>query len=95
MLPTVAASAAAARALGYAGLADLIEIEQLSPQRILMLFRLSMSETASHDAVVALFAGSIARYRAAPQEWDGHLEEQLASTVSISFLPHHDVTSFV
>jgi len=69
--------------------------EVLGPERILTLLKLSISETASHDAAVVLFAGSIARYRAAPQEWDGHLEEQLASTVSISFLPHHDVTSFV
>jgi hypothetical protein len=33
---------------------------------------------ASHDCAVVLSAGSIARYRAAPQGWDGHLEEQLA-----------------
>jgi hypothetical protein len=76
MLPTVAASAAAARALGYRGLADLIEIEQLSPQRILALFKLSMSDRASHDCAVVLFAGSIARYRAAPQGWNGHLASE-------------------
>jgi hypothetical protein len=63
-------SAAAARALGYAGLANLIEIEQLSPQRILALFKLSMSERASHDCAVVPFAGSIARYRAAPEAWN-------------------------
>jgi hypothetical protein len=78
MLPTVAASAAAARPLGYSGLADLIEIDQLSPQRILTLFKLSMSDTASHDCAVTLLAGAIARHRAKPQGWDGHLEEQLA-----------------
>jgi hypothetical protein len=34
------------------------------------LFKLSMSETASHDCAVVLFAGSIARYRATPEAWD-------------------------
>jgi hypothetical protein len=79
-MPTaaIAASAAAAHALGYHGLGDLIEVEQLSPQRILALFKLSISERASHDCAVVLFAGSIARYRAQPRGWDGHLEEQLA-----------------
>ena len=38
MLPTVAASAAAARALGYRGLADLIQAEQLSPSHIATIF---------------------------------------------------------
>ena len=70
---TLAASAAAARDLGYDGLADMIEAEQLSPERILALFKLSMSKRASHDCAVVLFAGSSARYRAAPQGWDGHL----------------------
>jgi|SoimicMinimDraft_3_1059731.scaffolds.fasta_scaffold57354_1 hypothetical protein len=78
MLPTVAASAAAARALDYRGLADMIEIEQLSRERILTLLKLSMSERASHDCAVVLFAGSIARYRVQQRGWDGHLEEQLA-----------------
>ena len=62
---------------GTPGLADLIEIEQLSPQRILALFKPSMSETASHDCAVVLFAGSIARHRVAPQGWDGDAERQL------------------
>jgi hypothetical protein len=75
--PTVAASAAAARALWYRGLADLIKVEQLSPQRILALFKLSLSDRASHDCAVVLFAGSIARYRVAPEGWDGGAERQL------------------
>ena len=35
---TIAASAAASRALGYRGIGDLIEIDQLSPQRIVIFF---------------------------------------------------------
>ena len=55
----------------------LISSRSISFPPTLTLFQLSMSETASHDCAVVLFAGSIARYRAKPQGWDGHLEEQL------------------
>ena len=78
MLPTVAASAAAARALGYRGLADLIEAEQLSPSHIATIFDSSASKTAARDCALIILAGAVARYRAKPQGWDGHLEEQRA-----------------
>src|SRR6478672_5016431 len=77
MLPTVAASAAAARALHYHGLASLIEAEGLGPQRILALFKLSMSEKASHDCALVLLAGAIARHRVSPMGWNGDLERAL------------------
>jgi hypothetical protein len=56
LLPTVAASAAAARSLGYAGVADLIEVEQLSPNHIATLFDMSASKSAAHDCAVIVLA---------------------------------------
>jgi hypothetical protein len=54
MLPSI--SAAAARALGYRGFADLIEAEaeQFTPQRIARLFGCSASRTAGRDCAVVL-----------------------------------------
>jgi hypothetical protein len=78
MLPGIAASAAA-RALGYAGLADLIETEQLSVARIAFMFlRASASKHSGSDLAVILLAAAHARYRAAPFDWDESPERQLA-----------------
>jgi hypothetical protein len=76
MPPTVAASAAAARALGYAGLADLILAEQLSPNHIATLFDMSASKYAAHDCAVIVLAGAVAHYRAEFQSWDGGVVER-------------------
>jgi hypothetical protein len=78
MLPATAASAAAARALGYRGLAALIEAEQFTPQRIARLFGCSASRTAARDCAVVLLAGAIGRYRDCPAGWDGEDERALA-----------------
>lgn len=78
MLPAIAASAAAARAVGYVGLAELIEAEQLTPQRIAALFRISASRYRGRDCAVILLAGALARFRACPHGWDGEDERQLA-----------------
>lgn len=58
MLPSIAA-AAAARALGYRGLGNLIEAEQLSPQRIATVFRTSASRSAARDCTIELLAGAL------------------------------------
>jgi hypothetical protein len=78
MLPATAASAAACRVLNYRGFADLIEAEQLTPQRIAALFRLSAAWTAPRDLAVVLLAGGLGRYRACPTGWNGEVERQLA-----------------
>jgi hypothetical protein len=80
-MPTAAsaASAAAARALGYHGLGDLIEAQQLSPSHIAILFDASASKTAARDCALIILAGAVARYRSAPKLWDGGtIERDLA-----------------
>ena len=52
MLASVAASAAAARELGYPGLAHLIEADGLGAQQIASLQRLSCCKTAARDYAV-------------------------------------------
>jgi hypothetical protein len=88
--PAVAASAAAAKALGYAGIADLIETEQLSPNRIANLFYLSVSAQAGRDGAIVLLAGAIARHRASPEGWNGDLERELALDMLVDE-PHPDL----
>jgi hypothetical protein len=82
MLASVAASAAAARALGYRGLAELIEQENMPPRAIARLFAMTSSRASragcSRDCVVVLLAGALGRLRACPEGWDGEDERQLA-----------------
>jgi hypothetical protein len=82
MLASVAASAAAARALGYRGLAELIEQENLPPRAIARLFAMTSSRASragcSRDCVVMLLAGALGRYHTCPLGWDGEDEWQLA-----------------
>src|SRR5712691_10827545 len=91
MLASVAASAAAARSLGYRGLADLIEAEQLGAHQIANLQRLSCSDTAARDYAVIILAGSIGRYRAAPDGWSGEEDRELVLTV-LANEPHPPAT---
>jgi hypothetical protein len=53
MLASLAASAAAARALHYPGLASLIEEDGIGPAQLLALLRLSASKTAARDYCVS------------------------------------------
>jgi hypothetical protein len=69
-----AGAATAAKALGYAGLASIILSDHLGPEAIARLFRLSVSKHAAQDLVVILSAGSIARYKAHPNGWDGEID---------------------
>lgn len=74
--PTIAASAAAARALHYPGLAALIETVGLSPNHVATLFDMSASKSAAHDCAVIVLAGAVGRYRADPKGWDGGAAER-------------------
>jgi hypothetical protein len=81
--PQAAASAAAARALGYRGLADLIEHESLPPRAIARPFTVTAprpprAAKCARDCAVVLLAGALGRYRACPHGWDGEDERQLA-----------------
>jgi alkylation response protein AidB-like acyl-CoA dehydrogenase len=82
MLASVAASAAAARALGYRGLAELIEQEHMPPRAIARLFAMTSSRASragcARDCVVVILAGALGRLRAHPDGWDGEEERQLA-----------------
>lgn len=82
MLTSVAASAAAARALGYRGLAELIEEEKMSPRAIARLFAMTSSRASragcGRDCVVVILAGALGRLSACPDGWDGEEERQLA-----------------
>jgi hypothetical protein len=79
MLASVAASAAAARAIGYPGLGDLIEVNELGSERVVALLRrISFSRAASKDCAVIILAASIGRYRACPLDWSPEPEQGLA-----------------
>lgn len=71
MLPALAASAAAARAVGYPGLADLIERDGIGPEQIAALLKLSCSKCARKDYALIILAGAVGRYRACPGRLDG------------------------
>jgi hypothetical protein len=78
MLPGIAASAAAARALGYHGVANLIADEHLTPERIARMSRVSVSKGAARDFVIIILAHGLGRYRACPHGWTGDVERALA-----------------
>ena len=81
--PPVTAMAFAARQLGYRGVGDLVELEQLTSARVRFVFGMSASSDQgvghvvarspslkSHrDCVTVLLAGSIASYRCDPKHW--------------------------
>lgn len=73
-----AGAAFAAQALRYHGLAELIEVEGLGPERVATLFGYSASTYRGTFAALILITGGIARYRADPKGWDGEPERRLA-----------------
>ena len=48
--------------------------EQLGPERIATVFRLSACKTARADCAFILLAGSVAKYRSAPSAWSAEPE---------------------
>lgn len=61
-----AGASLAARSLKYVRLAETIMEEQLGPERIATVFRLSACKSARADCAFVLLSGSISKYRAAP-----------------------------
>ena len=72
------ASAIAARSLGYAGIAQLIIEQQLSPGAIARLFAMSASPDAGHVAAIVILAAATARFNSCRQNFNGDLERDLA-----------------
>ena len=78
MLPGTIASSLAAADLGYAGIAQLIIEQQLSPGAIARLFANGISRDRGRVCAVVLLAGSTARFNAHREGWNGDLERELA-----------------
>jgi hypothetical protein len=78
MLSSVIASAIAARSLGYAGVADTILADELTPTQIARLFSLSASPDAGHVAAIVILAAATARFNSCRQGFDGSVERYLA-----------------
>jgi hypothetical protein len=78
MLPSIIASALAARHLGYAGIADLIISDELTPTQIARMFAMSASHDAGHVAAVVILAAATARFNSCRQGFDGSVERDLA-----------------
>ena len=76
MLPRFfsAGASLAARSLKYVRLSEAILDEQLGPQRIAAVFKLSACKTAKADCAFVLLAGSVAKYRSAPSAWSAEPE---------------------
>jgi hypothetical protein len=72
-----AGASVAAKSLKYASLGQAILEEELGPQRIATVFRLSACKTARADCAFILLAGSISKYKSSPQHWGPEPEAQL------------------
>jgi hypothetical protein len=62
-------------------LAETIMEEQLGPERIATVFRLSACKTAKADCAFILLSGSISKYRAAPRGWSAQPEGSLCRSL--------------
>jgi hypothetical protein len=71
----------AARSLKYVRLAETIMEEQLGPERIATVFRLSACKSARADCAFVLLSGSISKYRAAPGGWSAQPESSLCRSL--------------
>jgi hypothetical protein len=69
-----AGASLAARSLKYVRLSEVILDEQLGPERIAAVFKLSACKTAKADCAFVLLAGSVAKYRSAPSAWSAEPE---------------------
>ena len=69
-----AGASLAARSLKYVRLSEAILDEQLGPERIAAVFKLSACKTAKADCAFVLLAGSVAKYRSAPSAWSAKPE---------------------
>ena len=76
-----AGASLAAKSLKYVRLSEAIHDEQLGPERIAAVFRLSACKTAKADCAFVLLAGSNSRYRGSPANWSGEPERALCRTL--------------
>ena len=60
--------------------------EQMTPERIARLFASSASKNAGRNVALIVLAGSVARYRAQPQDWSAEIERGLAGRLAGSDL---------
>jgi hypothetical protein len=58
-----------------------IHDEQLGPERIAAVFKLSACKTAKADCAFVLLAASVSRYRGSPANWSGEPERALCRTL--------------
>jgi hypothetical protein len=72
-----AGASISAHSLKYARLAETIMEEELGPERLARVFRLSACKTAKVDCAFVLLCGSISKYRAAPAVWNTEPESSL------------------
>jgi hypothetical protein len=75
----------AARSLKYVRLAETIMEEQLGPERIATVFRLSACKTARPDCAFILLAGSVSKYKSAPQLWSAEPEATICRALVDDF----------
>ena len=76
-----AGASMSAKSLRYVRLSEAIQEEQLGPERIAAVFKLSACKTAKADCAFVLLAGSISRYRGSPANWSGEPECVLCRTL--------------
>jgi hypothetical protein len=62
-------------------LVEAIVDEQLGPERIAAVFKLSACKTAKADCAFVLLVGSVSRYRGSPGNWSSEPEDGLCSTL--------------
>jgi hypothetical protein len=77
MIDTIAMSVAA-RAVGFHAVAEIIERDNLSPEGVARLFRLSARFDRKRAAAIVILAGTVARYSADPSHWQDRGERELA-----------------
>ena len=76
-----AGASTAAQSLKYVYLAETIMEEQLGPERIATVFRLSACKTSKADCAFILLSGSISKYRAASVGWSAQPEDSLCRSL--------------
>jgi hypothetical protein len=69
-----AGASIAARSLKYVLLAETIMEEELGPERIATMCRLSACKAARPDCAFILLAGSVSKYKSVPQLWSAEPE---------------------
>jgi hypothetical protein len=76
-----AGASISAQSLKYARLAETIMEEELGPERLATVFRLSACKTAKVDCAFVLLCGSTSKYRAAPEVWSAEPEAGICRTL--------------